>query len=103
MLPGAEVAAATPEDRAGVVERYLADAIALDGFMAARRDALVVVAAGNRGADDDPNIEVALSYLETGACPPEPAPAMQFKLQSEQPVPMLELRGTPAREFAGAL
>jgi C-terminal processing protease CtpA/Prc len=55
------------------------------------------------GADDDPNIEAALSYLQTGACPPSALPGAQFKLQAEQAVPQLELRGTPARQFANAL
>ena len=55
------------------------------------------------GADDDPNVEAALSYLQTGACPASALPGAQFKLQAEQAVPQLELRGTPAREFANAL
>lgn len=55
------------------------------------------------GADNDPNIEAALSYLDTGACPPGVAPGAQFKLEALQVVPQLQLRGTPAREFANAL
>ena len=55
------------------------------------------------GADNDPNIEAALTYLDTGGCPVASAPAAQFKLQAEQAIPQLELRGTPAREFANAL
>jgi len=55
------------------------------------------------GADNDPNIEAALSYLDTGGCPAAAVPGAQFKLQVEQAVPRLELRGTPAREFANAL
>ena len=56
------------------------------------------------GADNDPNIEAALSYLDTGACPSTPVPgSARFKLEAAQPVPQLELRGTPAREFANAL
>jgi len=55
------------------------------------------------GADDDPNIEAALTYLDTGGCPAPAIPAAQFKLEAAQPVPQLELRGTPAREFANAL
>ncbi len=55
------------------------------------------------GADNDPNIEAALSYLETGACPPGVATGAQFKLEAVQVVPQLQLRGTPAREFANAL
>ena len=55
------------------------------------------------GADNDPNIEAALTYLDTGGCPAAAVPGMQFKLQAGQAVPQLELRGTPAREFANAL
>jgi len=56
------------------------------------------------GADNDPNIEAALSYLDTGACPSAAPPgSAQLKLEAAQPVPQLELRGTPAREFANAL
>jgi carboxyl-terminal processing protease len=55
------------------------------------------------GADNDPNIEAALSYLDTGACPSASVPPAQFKLEAGQAVPQLELRGTPAREFADAL
>ncbi len=55
------------------------------------------------GADNDPNIEAALSYLDTGGCPAASIPGAQFKLESRQAAPQLELRGTPAREFANAL
>ncbi len=55
------------------------------------------------GADNDPNIEAALSYLDTGGCPAASFPGTQFKLEAAQVVPQLELRGTPAREFANAL
>ena len=55
------------------------------------------------GADNDPNIEAALTYLDTGGCPAAAVSGMQFKLQAGQAVPQLELRGTPAREFAEAL
>jgi carboxyl-terminal processing protease len=55
------------------------------------------------GADNDPNIEAALAYLDTGGCPAEAVPGGQLKLEAKQPVPKLELRGTPAREFANAL
>jgi hypothetical protein len=55
------------------------------------------------GADNDPNIEAALSYLDTGGCPAVAIPGTQFKLEATKPVPQLELRGTPAREFANAL
>ena len=55
------------------------------------------------GADNDPNIEAALSYLDSGTCPAASIPGAQFKLEAAQPVPQLELKGTPAREFADAL
>jgi len=55
------------------------------------------------GADNDPNIEAALSYLDTGGCPAAAIPGARFKLEAKQTVPQLELRGTPAREFANAL
>ena len=55
------------------------------------------------GDDNDPNIEVALTYLDTGGCPAAAIPGTQLKLQAVQSVPQLELRGTPAREFANAL
>ena len=55
------------------------------------------------GADNDPNIEAALAYLDTGACPPTAVPGARFKLEATRSVPQLELRGTPAREFANAL
>jgi carboxyl-terminal processing protease len=54
------------------------------------------------GADNDPNIGAALSYLDTGGCPAAAVTGAQFKLEAAQPVPQLELRGTPAREFANA-
>ena len=55
------------------------------------------------GAEGDPNIEAALTYLGTGACPPAAVPAAQLKLEATRPSPRLELKGTPAREFANAL
>jgi hypothetical protein len=55
------------------------------------------------GADNDPNVEAALTYLDTGGCPAASIPGAQFKLQAVQAAPQLELRGTPAREFANAL
>ena len=55
------------------------------------------------GADEDPNIETALAYLDTGACPADSAPVGRFKMEATQAAPRLELRGTPAREFADAL
>ena len=55
------------------------------------------------GADNDPNIEAALTYLDTSGCPDAAFPGGQLKLEAKQPVPLLELRGTPARAFANAL
>jgi C-terminal processing protease CtpA/Prc len=55
------------------------------------------------GADNDPNIEAALFYLDTGGCPAAAIPGARFKLEAAKSVPQLELRGTPAREFANAL
>lgn len=55
------------------------------------------------GADNDPNIETALTYLDTGGCPAAAVPGTQFKLEATQTVPTLDLRGTPAREYANAL
>ena len=55
------------------------------------------------GAEGDPNIEAALTYLDTGACPPASVPAAQLKLEATPPSPRLELMGTPARDFANAL
>ncbi len=55
------------------------------------------------GAENDPNVEAALTYLDTGGCPAASIPGAQFKLQALQAAPQLELRGTPAREFANAL
>ena len=55
------------------------------------------------GADNDPNIVAALSYFDTGGCPSASVPGAQLKLGAEQAIPQLELRGTPAREFANAL
>jgi hypothetical protein len=54
------------------------------------------------GSDNDPNIEAALSYLDTGGCPATAVTGAQFKLEAAQAVPQLEPRGTPAREFANA-
>ena len=55
------------------------------------------------GADDDPNIDAALTYLDTGGCPATAFSSAEFKLGVRTPVPRLELKGTPAREFANAL
>jgi carboxyl-terminal processing protease len=55
------------------------------------------------GADTDPNIEAALTYLDTGACPAASVSGARFKPEALRAVQQLELRGTPAREFANAL
>jgi hypothetical protein len=55
------------------------------------------------GADDDPNIEAALTYLDTGGCPAASIPGARLKLEATKSVPQMEMRGTPAREFADAL
>ena len=55
------------------------------------------------GDDNDPNVEAALSYLDTGACPAASIPGAQVKLEAARQVPQLELGGSPAREYANAL
>lgn len=52
------------------------------------------------GDDTDPNVVTALEFLATGACP-----VVQSTVSAEAvtlPVPRLDLRGPPWREFAGA-
>jgi len=51
------------------------------------------------GADTDPNIETALTYLSGVGCP---APATFQKFDLDREVPQIDLRGPPWREFAGA-
>ncbi|MFQ5982810.1 MAG: S41 family peptidase [Woeseiaceae bacterium] len=51
------------------------------------------------GADTDPNVITALSFLATGACP---APAGMPKPAFDRDLPQIDLRGPPWREFAGA-
>jgi carboxyl-terminal processing protease len=55
------------------------------------------------GADNDPNIEAALSYFATGACPAgaQLSTAGQEKATLRR-LPMPDLRGPAHREFAGA-
>ena len=53
------------------------------------------------GADMDPNMVAALSFLNTGACPVVDLPGGQFKVESEF-VDRPDLRGPPHREFADA-
>lgn len=53
------------------------------------------------GADSDPNMIAAMTYLNTGACPVAAAPGSQFKVEAglrERP----ELSGPVHREFADA-
>ena len=50
----------------------------------------------------DPNMVAAVSYMETGACPAAPAPAVQAKPASLQSRAGEERRGPPWREFTGA-
>lgn len=54
------------------------------------------------GADDDPNVIAALSYLNTGACPPTAVSEGQFKLQAEPTYRPPDRRGSPAREYLDA-
>ena len=54
------------------------------------------------GADDDPNVIAALSYLNTGACPPTAASEGQFKLQVEPTYQRPDRRDSPAREYLDA-
>jgi carboxyl-terminal processing protease len=54
------------------------------------------------GADTDPNMIVALEYLDTGACPMVPAPVVMTKPGISRDVARPDHRGPPWREFAGA-
>lgn len=56
------------------------------------------------GADNDPNMVAAMSYLNTGACPVVAVPGGQFKTQGEKwaEPPLIDRSGRPEREFAGA-
>jgi hypothetical protein len=58
------------------------------------------------GADADPNMVVAMGYLETGACPVPAAPPTVVKAQVAEQVEQRRHRPEPAlppwREFAGA-
>jgi len=52
------------------------------------------------GDDNDPNVESAMTYLATGACPVVAMPAQQkFAVTAE--VPQLDLRGSASRQYAG--
>jgi len=50
----------------------------------------------------DPNMIVAMMFLDTGQCPVAAAPTGAFKAQLNESVPKLDRRGPPWREFAGA-
>ena len=53
------------------------------------------------GADSDPNMVAAMTYLNTGACPVAAAEG-QAKLRAEAGVERRDRRGPPHREFADA-
>lgn len=54
------------------------------------------------GADDDPNVIAALSFLNTGACPAAAVQGGQQKLEYAAPRPESDRRGSPAREYLDA-
>ena len=54
------------------------------------------------GDDADSNLQAALGYLATGACPPAPALQKRADEESLWRPRLEELRGPPWREFAGA-
>jgi len=54
------------------------------------------------GADNDPNMIVALEYLDTGACPAAAVTGSAAKPGVPAVLPKPELRGPPWREYAGA-
>ena len=54
------------------------------------------------GADNDPNVEAALEYLSTGACPVATAPGGPSKPSAAWGDKLLDRRGPPSREFADA-
>lgn len=54
------------------------------------------------GADTDPNMVAALTYLDTGACPVAAASADQAKPDLPPELQQPDFRGPPWREFAGA-
>lgn len=51
------------------------------------------------GADDDPNVIAALSYLNTGACPVAAASGGQFKVEFTLDEDQVDRRGPPHREY----
>ena len=54
------------------------------------------------GADDDPNLIAALSYLNTGACPVAAATDGKFKAEYTIDLDPLDRRGPPHREYLDA-
>jgi len=54
------------------------------------------------GADTDPNMVAARSFLETGGCPVMSVPGTQSKPIFQNVYPRPDRRGPPWREFAGA-
>ena len=53
------------------------------------------------GAENDPNVEAALTYFETGGCPVISAPGLQPKT-AFSPTRKVERKGPPQREYADA-
>ena len=54
------------------------------------------------GADDDPNVIAALSYINTGACPPEAVQDGRLRSEYRAPPQQRDRRGSPAREYLDA-
>ena len=54
------------------------------------------------GADNDPNVEAALTYIQTGACPVAAAPLVMSKPAARASAPKVDRRGPPQREYADA-
>jgi len=54
------------------------------------------------GADNDPNVEAALTYIQTGACPVASAPGVLSKSEVRASAQKVDRRGPPQREYADA-
>jgi hypothetical protein len=54
------------------------------------------------GADQDPNMIAAMTWLDTGACPPAAATLAKPGTSASKTVPRPVRRGLPEREFADA-
>ncbi len=54
------------------------------------------------GEDTDPNMVVALAYLDSGSCPVAAAAEGPAKFEAAAAILQLDRRGPPSREFAGA-